>query len=261
MNLLIVFSVICVFSTSNANPMRISGGTVADIRTYPFATSLLSSTGTLPFTQACGGTIISTSAILSAASCFVTNNVVDSMLWWRARVGSSYSNRQGIVYLIRRITVHSDFLTATRVNDIAVLRTSVNIAFGQNVQAAYIAGGSYPLANNQPVWAIGWGITSVSSPFSPELRQVQIWVNDQQTCVSRYAEENFSVTSNMLCAGWLDVGVRGQCQGDTGSPLLHNGVMVGVYSWTSGCGTSRYPNINTRVSAYSRWIEAMAVTA
>ncbi|XP_046972028.1 trypsin, alkaline B-like [Vanessa cardui] len=258
MNLLIIFSIICVLSTSNANPARISGGTVADISQYPFATSLLNSPGTLPFTQVCGGTIISSSAILSAASCFVSNNVVDSMLWWRARVGSSYSNREGLIYLIRRITIHPDFQSATRANDIAVLRTSLNIVFGQNIQAAYIAGGSYTLATNQPVWAIGWGITSVSSPPSSELRQVQIWVNDQQTCISRYTEVNFSVSPNMLCAGWLDVGVRGQCQGDTGSPLLHNGVVVGVYSWTPGCGTSRYPNINTRVSAYSRWIHATA---
>ncbi|XP_050355211.1 trypsin CFT-1-like [Nymphalis io] len=237
------------------NPTRISGGSTADISAYPFATSLLSNRGEGAYTQVCGGTIISSSAILSAASCFVTNNVVDSMLWWRARVGSTYSNSRGLIYLIRRITTHSDFQTTTRVNDIAVLRTSLNIVFGQNVQAAYIAGGSYSLANNQPVWAIGWGVTSVSII---KLRQVQIWVNDQQTCATRYAEVNFSVTSNMLCAGWLDVGVRGQCQGDTGSPLLHNGVVVGVYSWTQSCGNSRYSNINTRVSAYSRWIEATA---
>ncbi|XP_046972366.1 trypsin, alkaline B-like [Vanessa cardui] len=259
MNYLIIFSLICVFSTSNANPTRISGGSVADIKEYPFAVSLLSSSGTINFSQLCGGTIITRSAILSAASCFVSNyvyltpNRVDSELWWRARVGSSYFDRQGQVYLIRRITIHPGFKSATRAHDIAVLRTTGNIAFGLSVQAANIAGESYLVATNQPVMAVGWGVTSVLSPYSPRLRQVEIWVNDQQTCANRYRGV-FGVTTNMICAGLLDTGVRGQCQGDTGSPLLHNGVVVGVYSWTPGCGTDYYPNINTRVSAYSRWI-------
>ncbi|CAH2095459.1 unnamed protein product [Euphydryas editha] len=261
MNLLIIFFIYFVFSTCNANPTRIAGGAVADITQYPFATSLLSNQGQGAYVQACGGTIISQTAILSAASCFVTNNVVNPVVWWRARVGTANSNTRGLIYLIRRITTHSDFQSATRVNDIAVLRTSLNIVFGQNVQAAYIAGGAYSLANNQQVWAIGWGATSVSAPSSTVLRHVQIWVNDQQVCANRYSEVNYTVNNNMLCAGWLDVGIRGQCLGDTGSPLLDNGVVVGVYSWTQGCGVSRFPNINTRVSSYSRWIEVTATAA
>lgn len=57
-----------------ANPARIAGGTVAQISDYPFATALLSNQGQGAYLQACGGTIISPTAILSAASCFVTNN-------------------------------------------------------------------------------------------------------------------------------------------------------------------------------------------
>ncbi|CAH0731782.1 unnamed protein product, partial [Brenthis ino] len=243
------------------SPARISGGTIANINDYPFATSLLSNQGQGAYNQACGGTIISRTAILSAASCFVTNNMVEPVLWWRARIGTANSNTQGLVHLIRQITVHEDYQAVTRVNDIAVLRTSVAFVYGDTVQAADIAGGAYSLAVNDRVWGIGWGATSVVGSSSPELRHVEIFINDQQICASRYSEIGFDVTNNMLCAGWLDVGVRGQCQGDTGSPLLHQGVVVGVYSWSQGCGNSRYPNINTRVSAYSRWIEATATAA
>ncbi|KAG7309118.1 hypothetical protein JYU34_005038 [Plutella xylostella] len=94
------------------------------------------------------------------------------------------------------------------------------------------------------------------------LRSVQFWAVDRQLCRQRYSAQGVTVTDNMVCAGWLDVGVKAQYglnhnspQGDTGSPLLHHGVVVGVYSQTAGeCAEGRYPGINTRVSAYTSWI-------
>ncbi|XP_072933668.1 trypsin, alkaline A-like, partial [Epargyreus clarus] len=241
---------------------RISGGQATTIDAFPFSTALLTNRGTGDFTQACGGTILTTSAILTAASCFHTAGTLHPAAWWRARVGSTYAASGGIVHLIRLITRHPDFNHITLNSDIAVLRTTVNLVMVPNaVQAAFIAGGAYSLANNQPVVAIGWGGTSAATASSNVLRQVQMWVTDQQTCVNRYSPLGITVTPNMLCAGWLDVGIRGQCLGDTGSPLLHNGVVVGVYSWTEGCGLGRYPNINTRLPVFSRWVVATAIAA
>lgn len=53
---------------------RIAGGDPTPINTYPFATSLMTNGGnaSVKFKHACGGTILTTSAILSAASCFQT---------------------------------------------------------------------------------------------------------------------------------------------------------------------------------------------
>ncbi|XP_052744246.1 trypsin, alkaline C-like [Bicyclus anynana] len=152
----------------------------------------------------------------------------------------------------------STLSTTTRVNDVAILRTAVNIAFSASVQPAYIAGGAYRLSLNDQVVAIGWGATVASGPSSPDLRHVQVWVNDQQTCVERYDALNVTVADSMLCAGFLDVGIRGQCLGDNGGPLLHNGVVVGVHSWSRSCADPLFPDLNTRVSSYSRWIEATA---
>ena len=47
-------------------------------------------------------------------------------------------------------------------NDIAVLRSANTFSFNNNVRAASIAGANYNLADNQAVWAAGWGTTSVS---------------------------------------------------------------------------------------------------
>jgi secreted trypsin-like serine protease len=53
---------------------RISGGEPTTISKYPFAAALLTNSGTgSTYLQRCGGTIITSSAILSAASCYHTN--------------------------------------------------------------------------------------------------------------------------------------------------------------------------------------------
>lgn len=50
--------------------------------------------------------------------------------------------------------------------DVAIMRTSQVISFNSVVQAASIAGPNYNLADNQAVWAAGWGTTSVSNEIS-----------------------------------------------------------------------------------------------
>ncbi|KAL0850888.1 hypothetical protein ABMA28_006797 [Loxostege sticticalis] len=64
----------------------------------------------------------------------------------------------------------------------------------------------------------------------------------------------FVITDNMLCSGWLDVGGRDQCPGDSGGPLYHNGVVVGVCSFGDTCGSAHFPGVNARVSRYIGWI-------
>ncbi|XP_061726705.1 trypsin CFT-1-like isoform X2 [Cydia pomonella] len=240
---------------------RIAGGEIVTIDRYPFATSLLTNVGAGTYAHSCGGSILTANAILSAASCFYTDGEADPATWWRARVGSTYSNRGGLTYLIRTITANPNFSPTTRDNDIAVLRSTLNIHLTPGlVEPASLSGGAYSFSDNQQVWAIGWGAFSSGDPetISPELRHVQIWTIPQQTCANRYNELGFTVTSNMVCAGWLDVGVTGQCQGDSGSPLLVDGYIVGVHSWVQGCAQGWYPSINTRLNLYNNWVIAAA---
>jgi hypothetical protein len=93
---------------------------------------------------------------------------------------------------------------------------------------------------------------------SEQLRHVQVWTVNQATCRNNYASIRLSVTDNMLCAGYLNVGGRDQCQGDSGGPLYHNRVVVGVASWGEECALARYPGVNARVSRYTTWIQANA---
>lgn len=92
---------------------------------------------------------------------------------------------------------------------------------------------------------------------SEQLRHVQIWTVNQEFCAERYASRGHRVTNSMLCSGYLNLGGRDQCQGDSGSPLLHNNVIVGIRSWGIGCAEPNFPGVNARISVASNWIQYM----
>ncbi|KPI95070.1 PREDICTED: trypsin CFT-1-like isoform X2 [Papilio xuthus] len=243
-----------VVAASQRDNQRIVGGTETTITQYPFGAALLITYDGSTFWQNCGGTILNNRAILSAAHCFL-NHVPNT---WRIRVGSTFANSGGVVHGINTIIMHPNYNPQIEDNDICILRASSAFAFNNNVRAASIAGSNYNLADNQVVWAIGWGATALNEPSTEVLRHVQIWTINQTICRQRYATRGLSITDNMLCSGWLDVGGRDQCQRDSGGPLIHNNVVVGVCSWGLGCGHPNYPGVNARVSRYTSWIQANA---
>ncbi|CAH2267893.1 jg21946 [Pararge aegeria aegeria] len=230
------------------------GGTITNIEYFPFVTSLLRSSDFVNYFQTCAGSILTKKAILTAAHCFAG----EQPSRWRIRAGSSWANSRGTVYTVSQIVIHPNYNSWNYDSDIAILKTASNIALGGSVSIGSIAGANYKLADNQAVWAVGWGATSYGGPKSEQLRRVQIWSINQNVCRSRYAELGRTVTTNMVCSGWIDVGGRDQCQDDAGGPLLHNNVIVGVSSWGHQCGLARYPGVNTRVSNFTSWIGSNA---
>ncbi|XP_022130334.2 trypsin CFT-1-like [Pieris rapae] len=243
-----------IASAASAPQQRIAGGSVAVITSYPFATALLRSKDYVTYSQVCAGSIINTKSVLTAASCFFG----DSTSLWRMRVGSSWANSGGSVHVVTRVILNPYYNPRIQDGDIAIIQSSSNFIYSNSVRPASIAGVNYVLTDNQAVWAIGWGFTYNGGPPSEQLRQVQIWTVNQTVCKNRYRSLGQSVTDNMLCSGWLDVGSRDQCQYDAGGPLIHNNAVVGICSWGYQCGTPTYPGVNTRVSRYTPWIQANA---
>ncbi|CAH0405205.1 unnamed protein product [Chilo suppressalis] len=232
------------------NPERIVGGSVTTIYNYPEIASLLFSWGNEGHFQVCGGTILNNRAMLTAAHCTIGYAAVR----WRSRVGSTNANSGGVVINSASIINHPNYNRVTFDNDIAIIRLASIIHFTMAIQPGSFAGAAYHLGDNQVVWAAGWGTTSAGGQSSEQLRHVQIWTINQATCRNRYASVGNTITDNMLCSGWLDIGGRDQCQGDSGGPLYHNRVVVGVCSWGRGCAQAFFPGVNTRVARYISWI-------
>ncbi|XP_063390101.1 trypsin CFT-1-like [Cydia fagiglandana] len=240
------------------NPLatqRIVGGELTTIEQYPFQAALLMSWDLSYYGQICGATIINARSILTAAHCF----------WYfiepnryRFRVGSSYANNGGVVHNVLANIIHPSYNPSSLDVDVAIVRSTTIIVHTEVVQPAPIAGPGYIMPDDSEVWAAGWGQTDVTGPTSDQLRHVQIWTVNQAVCRTRYNELGYDVTNNMLCSGWLDVGGRDQCSGDSGGPLIYNGVVVGVCSWGEQCALARYPGVNARVSKVTEWIQVNA---
>lgn len=87
----------------------------------------------------------------------------DTTVRWRVRVGSSWANSGGVVHNTALIIIHPYYNSRTLDSDLAILRTATTITYNNRVRPGSIAGANYNLADNQAVWAIGWGYTSVGS--------------------------------------------------------------------------------------------------
>ncbi|XP_075975795.1 trypsin, alkaline C-like [Anticarsia gemmatalis] len=243
--------VLCVAAVSAQEfGNRIVGGSVTSIRNYPEMVALLYAANQFNHRQVCGGIILNQRSVLTANHCFDEGRHLTGM--WRLRIGSDFANSGGVVLGVASILRHPNYVEWNSDSDIAIMRTASSINYGVGIQPASIAGSNYNLADNQVVWASGWGRTE-HGISSEQLRHVQVWTINQAVCRQRYG--SLRLTDNMLCSGWLDVGGRDQCQGDSGGPLYHNRVVVGVCSWGDGCAQARFPGVNVRVSRFAQWIQ------
>ncbi|XP_047027218.1 trypsin, alkaline C-like [Helicoverpa zea] len=246
---------IAVVAALPSDPQRIVGGSVTTISQYPTMAACLFSNNFVNYFQSCGGTILNNRSILTAAHCTIGHTANR----WRFRVGSTFANSGGVVHNVQQIINHPNYNQAKFFDlDFAILRSATAISFNNNVRAVSIAGANYNLGDNQVVWAAGWGLTSEGGSPSEQLRHVQIFSVNQATCRNRYGTVGITITDNMLCSGVLDVGGRDQCTQDSGGPLYHNGIQVGVCSFGTGCARPRFPGVNARVSRASAWIASNA---
>ncbi|XP_026739088.1 trypsin, alkaline C-like [Trichoplusia ni] len=237
-----------------ANPQRILGGSITSIETYPDMAALLFTWNWSHYNQNCGSVILNQRSVLTAAHCPGD----DPPTRWRFRVGSTWGNNGGVVHHVTTIFVHPNFNRLTLNSDIAVMRTGSTIAFTNSVAQTSIAGTNYNLADNQNVMVVGWGALSQGGSMSPQLRHIQLRSVNQQECINRFSDRNSVINENNLCTAILDQGGLGQCSGDSGGPVYHNGVVVGLTSFVVSCGNNFYPSVNTRVSRFTPWVLSVA---
>lgn len=89
------------------------------------------------------------------------------------RVGSTFASSGGVVHNSNRFILHPSYNDNTLDHDIAIVQSTTAFSFNANVARGSIASATYWLADNQVVWAIGWGMTAVCTHSfdskSPEL--------------------------------------------------------------------------------------------
>ncbi|XP_008281413.1 complement factor D, partial [Stegastes partitus] len=158
---------------------------------------------------------------------------------------------------------HPDFNALNYDNDIALIKLDRPFNASDAVKAVEFlrAGGSNP-GTDAEVETAGWGSLDNLGSRPDKLKEVTIDVVSSSRCKrSDYFGRKF--TDNMICAHRvcsdpceLQHKKEDSCDGDSGGPLLYNGIAVGVTSTGERkCGQMRKPGIYTIISHYSEWID------
>ncbi|CAH2095037.1 unnamed protein product [Euphydryas editha] len=255
------FAVLVLFAgSSTARPNRIAGGQPTTIDRYPSLVQVEFREYNYMWTQNCAASLITTRYAISAAQCF--DGPSFQLAQRRIRAGTTNRSSGGLVAYVLGVTYHPSYLSNNyNDGDICVIRLSGNVVFSSVIQPASIVAQGSVIQESVPVVHAGWGTTRQGGPPSAVLHDVEIYTINNTVCAERYAQlgPSYRVTENMICAGVLDVGGQGACEGDNGGPLYYENILIGIISWGYGCGHASYPRVSTSIASYTDWIASTAV--
>nr|AAT81428.1 trypsin precursor MDP5A [Mayetiola destructor] len=228
---------------------RIVGGFEIDIKDVPWQVSLQTNGS-----HFCGGSIISSKWILTAAHCPFLN--VDSDPERITVKSGTNFHQHGTESKVKRIIEDPKYFRPTRTYDFALLELENELKLDETRKAIKLADSNDHHVDGSMCLVTGWGKTKNASESTHMLRGVEIPIVPQNECNKAY-EEISDITSSMICAGYMEGG-KDTCQGDSGGPLVQfkNGepILIGVVSWGNGCALPNFPGIYARVQTNRAWI-------
>ncbi|WP_431878449.1 S1 family peptidase [Amycolatopsis sacchari] len=231
-------------SVPEAQP-RIVGGGEASVRDYPYAVFLTDANGN----QFCGGTLVTSSAVVTAAHCAAAVSQSDL----RVVIGRQQkTGTDGVVANVRRVWKDPNFSDPGKGDDVAVLNLDRQVSYRPASLPKKSDSSLYAEGTNATV--LGWGRTADGGARATSLRSAVVPVVSDSSCSSSYGNYN---STSMVCAGYPDGGIDA-CQGDSGGPLVVGDTLIGIVSWGDGCAKPGKPGVYTRVSTYADDIRAQS---
>lgn len=233
---------------------RVVGGEPAQPGSRPWQVGLLAA-GINDNAQAqfCGGTLIATQWVVTAAHC-VDGGMTPSQV--AILPGThSLSDAKARRVAVKRLVVHPQWNQATNDHDIALLELAAPVTPGPTITPIRVSTAAQEPAPGTPLTVSGWGATKQGGPGSILLMTVDVPVVPLGNC-NQSASYGGAITTRMVCAG-RDEGGKDSCQGDSGGPAVSVGsepTLVGVVSWGHGCAKPWKYGVYTRVGSFADWI-------
>ncbi|XP_074837976.1 tissue-type plasminogen activator [Carettochelys insculpta] len=242
---------------------RIKGGLYADITSHPWQAAIYTRYRRVTGEHfLCGGILISSCWVLSAAHCFQERPSVNRLKIVLGRTYRMIPQENEQQFQVEKYILHSKFDPDIYDNDIALLQLKSEseecASETDTVRPACLPEPGLRLPDWTECEISGYGKHDEFSPFySERLKEGHVRLFPASRCTSQHLR-NKTVTENMLCAGdtrQLD----DACKGDSGGPLVcvkdNHMHLIGIISWGIGCGQKDTPGIYTNVTHYLDWIQ------
>jgi hypothetical protein len=280
--LILMLLAIAPAASAQSPEPRVVGGSQTTIEHYPWQAAVVvdraKDGGNAHQRQFCGGSLITTSIVLTAAHCVYDSDPdcnptggVDVCL--PSDPGGDGTKRLdvddvavvlGVTKLsiageadehpVQDVSYDPDFDPVTFQHDVAYLVLATPVTTGPAVQTIDIAGDDEAAvwAPEVPVEISGWGSTFSGGSTVDSLRAATVPIVGDSTCGSAADYGSAFDPATMVCAGFPEGGVD-TCQGDSGGPLeapLDGGGyrLVGITSWGFGCAEPDAPGVYTRIA-------------
>ncbi|XP_040189612.1 chymotrypsinogen A-like [Rana temporaria] len=225
---------------------RIVNGENAVSGSWPWQVSLQYTSGF----HFCGGSLISSLWVISAAHCGVTTS-------HRVVLGEfdrSVNTEATLNIAVARVFRHPNYNSNTIANDITLIKLATPATYTNRISPVCLAASADVFNGGERCVTTGWGYISASTQTTPsKLQQASLPLLTTANCQSYWGSK---IQSTMICAGASGVS---SCMGDSGGPLVcqNNGAwtLAGIVSWgSSSCSTST-PAVYARVTALRSWVD------
>ncbi|KAM9204850.1 LOW QUALITY PROTEIN: trypsin I-P1-like [Mergus octosetaceus] len=227
------------FPISDDDDDKIVGGYTCTKNSVPYQVSLNSGY------HFCGGSLISSQGVLSAAHCYKSSIQVKL---GEHNLATQEDTEQTISS--SKVIRHSGYNAYMLDNDIMLIKLSKAATLNSYVNTVPLP--TSCVATGTKCLISGGNTLSSGSLYPDNLQCLQAPVLSSSQCSSAYPGQ---ITSNMICVGYLEGG-KDSCQRDSGGPLVCNGQLQGIVSWGIGCAQKGYPGVYTKVCNYVFWIQS-----